>query len=389
MNILIFEYKNFGIEDIIDALTIMEHTYQCISDERIRERENPAFDLLFEQAVSDSHIDCVFTFNYSVIISNNCNRHHIPYISYIYDSPLVSLYSYTITNPCNYIFLFDKTLYMELKNGGITTVYYCPLAVNCTRLQKMFETATSVQQKHFTSPVSFVGSMYNEKHNLFDRLTGLSAYTKGYLDAIMDAQRQIYGYYFIEELLTPEILSDLQSSVPVSPNKDGIETPSYLYAYYFIARKIAELERAEILSKVSRQFPTKLYTPSTTKHLPFIQNMGPIDYYHDMPYVFHYSDINLNISLRSIRSGIPLRGMDIMGAGGFLLSNYQADFYDYFTPGEDLVLYESQDDLIRKCEYYLNHEFERCQIAANGFGKVKESHTYEVRLKEIFEIVFR
>jgi spore maturation protein CgeB len=115
--------------------------------------------------------------------------------------------------------------------------------------------------------------------------------------------------------------------------------------------------------------------------------MGRVDYQREMPYVFKCSDINLNITLRSIRTGIPLRCLDILGSGGFLLSNYQADFYEHFIPGEDLVLFESHEDCIRKCDYYLKHDKERQQIAANGYGKVKECHTYEIRLKEIFESV--
>ena len=71
------------------------------------------------------------------------------------------------------------------------------------------------------------------------------------------------------------------------------------------------------------------------------------------------------------------------------MSNYQADFYEHFIPGEDLVLYESPEDLINKCGYYLKHDSERRQIAANGYGKVSEFHTYEIRLKEIFDIVFK
>ena len=77
-----------------------------------------------------------------------------------------------------------------------------------------------------------------------------------------------------------------------------------------------------------------------------------------------------------------------MGAGGFLLSNYQSDFYEHFIPGQDLVLYESVDDLLKKCAYYLRHESERKQIAINGYNKVKEYHTYEVRLQQMFDIVF-
>ena len=62
-----------------------------------------------------------------------------------------------------------------------------------------------------------------------------------------------------------------------------------------------------------------------TPELPNVINMGSVDYYDMMPYVFKCSDINLNITLRSIKTGIPLRAMDIMGAGGFLMSNYQVD----------------------------------------------------------------
>ena len=52
------------------------------------------------------------------------------------------------------------------------------------------------------------------------------------------------------------------------------------------------------------------------------------------------------------------------------------------------MLYESHDDLMDKCNYYLVHDAERRQIAANGYGKVKEFHNFEVRFNEIFDIVF-
>lgn len=388
MNILIYGYNNFGIEDVSDALTCLGHNYKCVSDERIHQRDCADFDIAFENEVEAGSYDCVFTFNYCVSVSNNCNRFNIPYIAFVYDSPIISLYSYSITNPCNHVFIFDKQMYNELKTGGINTVYYCPLAVNTKRLDTMLNSVTDIHKQMYSSPVSFVGSMYNEKHNLFERLKDLSPHTRGYLDGIMEAQLQVYGYYFIEELLTPDIIADLQKSVPFSPNKDGIETPEYVYANYFIARKLAQLERKKILSSVSKHFHTKLYTPAPTPELTYIENMGPVDYYNHMPYIFKYSDINLNISLRSIRSGIPLRCMDIMGAGGFLLSNYQEDFFDFFIPGEDMVLFDSCEDAVNKCDYYLKHEKDRQQIAANGYGKVKEYHTYEKRLKEMLEIVF-
>jgi len=385
MNILVFEHKNFGIEDLKDSCKNLGYSVKIISTDLILERFCEEFDRLFEQEISEAHYDFVFTFNYSVVISQNCNRHGIKYVSWIYDSPLVSLYSYTITNPCNYIFLFDSAQYLELKNGGINTVYYMPLAVNVKRLDSM--KPTSHIHDVFDSEISFVGSMYNENHNLFERLTQLSPYTTGYLQAIMQAQLKIYGVNFIEDLLTPNILDDLQKSVPYKPNKDGIETPAYIYANYFIARKMAQMERHDLLNAISRTHSIKLYTHNPTPKLPKVQNMGPIDFYDNMPYVFKCSRINLNISLRSIKNGIPLRCMDILGAGGFLLSNFQSDFLEHFVPDEDFVYFESKEDLLQKCDYYLEHEDKRMKIAQSGYEKVKEFHNYETRLKEILEIV--
>ena len=146
------------------------------------------------------------------------------------------------------------------------------------------------------------------------------------------------------------------------------------------------MERQEYLAKVSEHFATKLYTHEPTPALPHIQNMGAIDYYDVMPHVFKHSKINLNLTLRSIRSGIPLRAFDVMGTGGFLLSNYQEDFFDFFIPDEDFVFFDGTDDLLAKIEYYLSHEKERAAIAENGFQKVNTYHTYHHRVSEMLEI---
>ena len=116
-----------------------------------------------------------------------------------------------------------------------------------------------------------------------------------------------------------------------------------------------------------------------------VEICGPVDYVSEMPYVFKNTKINLNMTLRSIWTGIPLRAMDIMGCGGFLLTNYQADFLDYFEPGIDYVYYADNNDLMRKIDYYLTHEDERKSIAESGYRKVKMDHTYADRVQMIIE----
>lgn len=386
MKLLIYDHDCFGTSDVCEALTNMSHTYRLVYDDDFHLRVSAEFDSRFEDIISEG-FDCVFSFNYSPIVSNNCKRHNIPYIAFVYDSPLVALYSYTIINPCNYVFMFDKAEYLKLKNCGINTVYYAPLAANVNRITSLVE-QIGHEDNTYSNDISFVGSMYNEKHNLFDRLKNLPPYVSGYLDAIMKSQLKVYGYNFIEELLTPDIITELQKSVPLAPNKDGVETIEYLYSNYFLARKMAYLERTGLLKDLSDLFKVSLYTPNPVPELTNAIFKGSADYYNEMPLIFNQSKINLNITLRSIQSGIPLRCIDIMASGGFCLSNYQADFYDAFVPGEDCILYESAQDCIDKCRYYLSHDAERIQIAQNGLGRVRDNHTFEIRLSQIFDIVF-
>lgn len=86
-----------------------------------------------------------------------------------------------------------------------------PLAVNVFRLDSMMKDIGTEEKKFYSSDVSFVGSMYNEKHNFYERMKNISPYTKGYLEGIMQAQSQVYGDYFIEQLLKPDILADMKN----------------------------------------------------------------------------------------------------------------------------------------------------------------------------------
>jgi len=295
------------------------------------------------------------------------------------------LYSYTLINPNNYVFLFDKQQYLEFKNAGINTVYYSVLPVNSTIID--FLMTKDFDRDKLSADVSFVGALYHEDHNFFDRLSGLKDYSKGYLDGIMAAQLKIYGYNFIEELLNEDITKDLIRVSPYKNDYQGVETPQYIYANYFINRKLTQMERMSLLTALSKETPLKLYTLDRSIQIPGATNMGAVDYYSEMPYVFHNSKINLNITLRSIKTGIPLRCMDILGAGGFLMTNFQSDFLEYFTPDEDFVFYEDEADLVKKTLYYLEHEDERIRIAQNGHQKAKEQHSFEKCFARILEII--
>lgn len=386
MNILYLDWPCFGHVDVVFTLEhILKHQVTKFFHEDYKERTSDGFMEAFEQTYAGADFDVCFSYNYYPLLAECCHRHHLKYISLIYDNPFVKLYSYTITYETNYVFLFDYQVYTELKNGGINTVYYTALPVNSTVIETMLK--KPYDKERTCCDVSFVGALYNEDHNLFDRVyQKLDDYCKGYLDGIMQSQLQVSGYNFIESVLTDHIISKMYEVEPYQPSPDGAETLANVYATYYIDRKLTSMERISLLSAVARDHRLKLFTLDDHAVIPNAINMGITDYYSEMPLVFHNSRINLNITLRSILSGIPLRCMDIMGAGGFLLTNYQADFLNFFTPDYDFVYYEDEKDLIHKVDYYLEHEEKRRQIAENGHRRVMENHSFEKCLNEMFAI---
>ncbi len=398
MKILFIEWASFGNEDIKEAFTAEGHTFVCFPFSNKDGRQDKEIEAALSGVLHRETPDAVFSFNFFPVISQVCKKEAVRYISWIYDSPYVMLYSYTAVNPCNEIYVFDRELYMEFHNAGIQTVRYMPMAANTARLDNMrpagfnsHNTAASCDDRNPVNfpaqlpmlyDISFVGSLYTEQHNFYDRMTNLSAYAKGYLEALMAAQMKVQGYNFIQESLSP-IMDDLYKALPMDPNPDGVESREYLYAQYVINRKITGLERFDLLSAVTQHHTLDLFTHDTSVTMKNLRNHGTADYYRQMPLIFKQSRINLNISLRSIKSGIPLRAFDIMGSGGFLLSNFQTDFLEHFVPGEDYVYYESKEDLLSKIDYYLSHEDERACIAQNGHDKVAAQHTFRHRVREM------
>lgn len=388
MNIVYLDWPCFGQVDVLFTLEhTMKHSVTRFFHKDYTERSSEDFLHEFDLLCEKTNFDCCFSYNFFPLMAEACHRHNIKYISIVYDSPFVKLYSYTITYPTNYVFLFDSQLYLELKRGGISTVYYTVLPVNATIIDTLL--TKDYNRERTTCDISFVGALYNEEHNLFDPLyQKLDDYSKGYLDSIMEAQMKVSGLNFIEQVLTPELIAKMHDAEPYEPYPDGAETLSNVYATYYIDRKLTSMERIRLLTRVSAKHPLKLFTLDKHCSIPGAVNMGITDYYAEMPLVFHDSKINLNITLRSIQSGIPLRCMDIMGAGGFLLTNFQADLLDFFIPDEDFVYYEDEDDLIRKIDYYLEHDEKRQQIAQNGHAKVLKNHSFEKCLSGIFSIAF-
>lgn len=391
MKIFFLDWKSLGNEDIVSAAQYLNQNGYSIEiklypfDNHIEDDDKEAAGRLMQEIRKESP-DFVMSFNYFPLVSKACKEVGIKYAAWVYDNPAVRLFSYTLLNDCNYVFVFDSQMYEIFASQGIKTVYYLPMAAAVRRYDAL--PANPEKEKQLSGKISFVGHLYCESHNYYDSLMEkASDYLKGYLDGIIRFQMELQGVNLVDRFFPPQAMQEMVDILGIKPSYDSVATYEYLYSNYVINRKITSLERSEILAEIGKKYPVELYTSDTEFKPQGVTNHGEVDYYLSMPYVFKNSDINLNITLRSIQRGIPLRIMDIMGCGGFVLTNYQEDMLNFFVPDEDFVYYESRQDLMNKIEYYLLHEDERRRIAENGHRKVAAEHTYEQRLAEIIEVV--
>lgn len=379
MNILYYCWNENSSSDIEETFVSLGHHYIKFTGSLSNYDSDMNFELQMQRLFLKHSFDFIFTFNYFPIISKLAQAQKIPYVSWVYDCPHLTIYSHTITNSCNYLFLFDQELVSIAIMCGAKHAYHMPLAINTVRLNRMLASFNH-SAPPFSYDISFIGSLY--ENSLYDQIHYLPDYLKGYFDALFHAQQQIWGYSLSEALLTDSILSQMLSYVKFP------EDPLYSYTTHTLVRnlldkKITSLERIHLLNKTAESFSLDVFTGSTCPLSGKCSMHGFVSYTKEMPVIFHRSKINLNISLRSISSGIPLRCLDIMGAGGFLMSNYQPELTLRFIPGEEFVVFESEEDLLEKEDYYLNHELERMEIAENGWKKIQQEFSYQNQFQNI------
>lgn len=395
MHILMYRWKAYNYRDIEQTFLLLGHTVDNIEQELGSYDVSPEFERVIEEKIRGTHYDMVFTVNYFPLISNVCERTGVNYVSWTCDNPLISMYHESVFHACNYIFTFDKTNYLEFRGMGVKHIWYLPLAVDTERMDALLgapeetgrrKAAQDPKMRKYRGDVAFVGSLY--ERNSYDKIKNrLPEYLRGYFDAVMEAQLNISGANIVEPMLTTNILEQLQEYFQLEKSEGSFSDLGLIFQTTVLGFKIAEIERRRALIELSKHYKVNVYSNSDVSDLLRIQYCGSVDYWSEMPKVFRMSKINLNFTIPNIKSGIPLRIWDVLGCGGFLLTNYQAEIPYYFKEGEDLVCFDSLEDLCEKVGYYLEHEEERKRIAWNGYRKVREKHSYIERIHTILDTV--
>lgn len=194
MKILLYDWSKFStyinnwdIKQTFRALNIDYNTFMFDFNEQDEDEL-----LSYFSELDISQYDFCFSINYFPGISTVCMKYNMKYISGGYDCPFnIENIEETLGNPCNYVFCFDRVQAQGYINQGFETVYHLPLGVNVDLYKKLNKHSEYMQK--YQGDISCIGSLYEGQYSSIAEIC--DEYHRGYMEAIINSQQQIYGGY--------------------------------------------------------------------------------------------------------------------------------------------------------------------------------------------------
>lgn len=367
-----YSYMNAALENSLNAMGI---DYEIFHYQFKDWEKDEVYVSELTKKLDSGKYDRVFTVNFNPLTSDVCEKKGILYIFWVYDSPIHIRDISSLKNSCNRGYFFDRGQVEDYRRCGIEA-FHMPLAGD----PKTFAPYIKDAGKNHHD-ISFVGQLYMSEYNHYMQV--LDEYDRGYIEALVKTQGQIYGAYFLDKSIDDALIGRMNeryakaSNGKVKVEKREIE--------FLLAKEITSRERKLALALLSKKHEVTVYSPDHPDNLSGVKFKEPVAYIPDMPAIFASSDINLNISLKTIKTGIPLRVFDILSCGGFCITNYSEELTEYFAIGQEIECYENIPDLYEKCTFYLAHPDIREKIAKNGYECIGKYHTFLSRLSEMLK----
>ncbi len=388
MKLLFCERNMLMQQDMEDAFTQLGITFRCASYVFQNPDSDDYYCTHLRHFLTEDAYDAVFSINFIPVIADVCHEMDLPYLCWNYDAGWEFHRTDALFYPTNYIFHFDKKACETYQKAGYRNIIHMPLAVNTRRLDAMQSTAEIRTQ--YTSDVTFLGSLYENQSEKFAGLLSLLApEDQTMLRDYCQEECNIYRTHTLWDRITDESVARMQSHASMQQTLTPLMVLSACSGY------IAGKQRPLLLNAVTEHLTRHTTTDTGSPSRLTLYSTSPADlvsgadyrwragYYSQMPYIFRHSTINLNLTIPSIQTGIPLRIFDILGAGGFLLTNEQDELSEHFRIGVDLEVFHSIEELLEKTDFYLKHPDAAARIAQSGHEAVKNSFSFEQQFRRM------
>lgn len=355
------------------------------------QEQRQQFQPVIGQLIRERRAEVLLSFSFHAALSEVCQKQGILYFSLLTAAEELPWYQTQAHHLCNVFFTADSVQLQECKRHGLEQVFYLPFAAGlekqARREGESREGGMQAENSGGQGRITFAGS--GKEHIVYDRLQSLPEMMKGYLDGITQSQALLYNVSIYKQVIDEKLLASLMQLLKLHEAGENKEHYRALFEGTILSAEVTRQERRRILGLLSKEYESRFcwHSPYEEGAIGSCQPQRNIPYGDELYQFYRDSAVNLNLTNRAWQCGIPLRVWDVLYAGGFLITNYQADLMEYFEPGKELVIFEDAGDLVEKAGFYLKHEEERRRIAKAGCAKVRREHTWEKRLEEMFSIL--
>ena len=134
----------------------------------------------------------------------------------------------------------------------------------------------------------------------------------------------------------------------------------------FVGHIVSE-ERRRLIQLLQQRFPRSFFGQADHRQMAEIYSAAKI--------VFN----------RSVRDDINMRVFEGLGSGAMVITDDLSHFgqNELLQPGEHLVTYSSDKELLDQVAFYLQHPQERDRIAQRGWTQAIQNHTYLHRMQQL------
>ncbi|MCC6698332.1 MAG: glycosyltransferase [Candidatus Hydrogenedentes bacterium] len=285
----------------------------------------------------------------------------IPYVSWFTDTPRMILFARTVhCSPYSVAATWERAYIPHLEALGFEQVVFMPHATD----PHLF---IGEVQMSFPRQLAFVGvSMTDLAQEAFDKLAPrpdlIEAITRAFQEGRVTRESFAHGI----DTIIPKAL--------LEKGDDTDRRNAELCLVYEGTRRLRT-------SMVRRLIPLGIEVFGDAAWQSILaKGYGDVGYFDDLAPFYRSTAINLNSTSLQMRTSVNQRVFDCPAAGGFLITDAQADLGEFFDLEREVVTYAELDELVDKIEFYRVRPEARAEMVRAAQKRIAAQHTHAHRL---------
>lgn len=340
----------------------------------------PEYESTLLKLVETENISAIFSVNFCGfdgmgVVHELAKRKGIPIIVWFVDDPRpIIIPQQKFLGDHIIACTWEKSFIQELKNLNFLSTHHVPLAADESLYR---ENKPSNNPK---IPLAFVGSSMGES---FLRKVKSNFLWQENLQFIADK-------YAVDILKNPIQITQKESLKYLLDlsNSSKLNDKNMTWFHSYCIHTASSIKRKEIIKALQLLNIEVFGDPQGWHDMigPNLITHPDVDYRTGISSVYNAIDININITSCQMPTAINQRVFDIPLSKSFVINDKQDDLFTLFSTDE-IVWYESIEDLKDKIDFFKKHPTERENLIQKACERILKEHTYQHRLEKFLSIL--